>query len=67
MFQKSNLNVNSYLINIDQDDKTKFNESNTFLGFSLKKDLLNDEISSTLLKYLRIKAYAMSANYFLIT
>ena len=62
MFQRSSLNINSYRTNINEEDKILFNETNSFLGFSLKKDLLNGEIpnNSTLLKYLTIRPYAVN-------
>ena len=62
MFQRSTLNINSYRTNINEDDKIVFNETNSFLGFSLKKDLFNGEIpkNSTLLKYLTIRPYAVN-------
>ena len=65
MFQRSIFNINSYRTNINKNEKTIFNETNSFLGFSLKKDILNGDIpkNSTILKYIRINSYSMNLSY----
>ena len=65
MFLKHNLSINSYWTDITIDDKVVFNETNSFLGFSIldKFDNIIEE-NSGFFKYLTINSNLVSSELF---
>ena len=63
MIQKNDFSINSYQTDISLDNKVIFNETNSFLGFSLFDENFDIfPLNSTILKYLKITAYSVILN-----